>query len=76
MSFLSTDNALPYRLGKSTKRRGTETDGLARKIGSGTGAQEFNSQGLIPPDISQASKELQVLCQNLQVGTVTGSDIL
>ncbi|XP_032044259.1 coiled-coil domain-containing protein 138 [Aythya fuligula] len=63
-----TDDTLPSRLGKGTKRRGTQnkTDGLVRKTASGTEAQELNSRGPIPPDTSQSRNKVQVAYQKLQ----------
>lgn len=52
------------------------TDGLVRKILSGTDAQARNSQGLIPPHISQIYDELFVIHQKLQVGTGIALKIL
>jgi len=52
------------------------TNGLVRKIVSGTDAQACNIRGIIPAHISQIYDELFVIHQKLQVGTGIALKIL
>ncbi|XP_010080181.1 PREDICTED: coiled-coil domain-containing protein 138, partial [Pterocles gutturalis] len=63
-----TGSTLPFHLAANTQENSDQniTDGLVRKIMSGTDAQACNSQGLIPPHISQIYDELSVIHQKLQ----------
>lgn len=69
--FLSIGSNLPSHLAANIQENRDQniTTGLVRKIVSGTDAQACNSQGLIPPHISQIYDELFVIHQKLQVGT-------
>lgn len=68
---MSTGLTLPSHLAANTQKNRDQiiNCGLMKKILHGTGAQAGNSQGLIPPHISQIYDELFVIHQKLQVGT-------
>ncbi|XP_009470936.1 PREDICTED: coiled-coil domain-containing protein 138 [Nipponia nippon] len=66
--YVETGSTLSSCLAANTQENSDQdiTNGLVRKILSGTGAQACNSQGLIPPHISQIYDELFVIHQKLQ----------
>ncbi|XP_009707153.1 PREDICTED: coiled-coil domain-containing protein 138, partial [Cariama cristata] len=66
--YMETDSTLPSYLAANTQENSDQniTKDLLRKIVSGTDAQACNSQGLIPPHISQIYDELFVIHQKLQ----------
>ncbi|XP_054688075.1 coiled-coil domain-containing protein 138 isoform X2 [Grus americana] len=66
--YVETGSTLSSHLIANTRQNSDRniTDGLVRKILSGTDAQARNSQGLIPPHISQIYDELFVIHQKLQ----------
>ncbi|XP_035750281.1 coiled-coil domain-containing protein 138 [Egretta garzetta] len=65
--YVGTGSTLPSHLAANTQENSAQniTSGLIRKM-SGTDAQACNSQGLIPPHISQIYDELFVIHQKLQ----------
>ncbi|XP_074992428.1 coiled-coil domain-containing protein 138 isoform X3 [Calonectris borealis] len=66
--YVETGSNLPSHLTANTQENSDQsiTNGLVRKIVSGTDAQACNSQGLIPPHICQIYDELFVIHQKLQ----------
>ncbi|XP_009575778.1 PREDICTED: coiled-coil domain-containing protein 138, partial [Fulmarus glacialis] len=66
--YVETGSTLPSHLTANRRENSDQniTNGLVRKIVSGTDAQACNSQGLIPPHISQIYDELFVIHQKLQ----------
>ncbi|XP_072705907.1 coiled-coil domain-containing protein 138 isoform X4 [Ciconia boyciana] len=66
--YVETGSTLPSYLPANTRENSDQniTNGLVRKTVSGTDAQTCNSQGLIPPHISQIYDELFVIHQKLQ----------
>uniref|UniRef100_A0A8B9M2H8 Coiled-coil domain containing 138 n=1 Tax=Accipiter nisus TaxID=211598 RepID=A0A8B9M2H8_9AVES len=66
--YVETGSNLPSHLAANMQENRDQniTNGLIRKIVSGTDAQACNSQGLIPPHISQIYDELFVIHQKLQ----------
>ncbi|XP_030333003.1 coiled-coil domain-containing protein 138 isoform X2 [Strigops habroptila] len=66
--YVETSSTLPSHLAANTQENSDQsiTNGLLRKIVSGTNAQACSSQGLIPPHISQIYDELFVIHQKLQ----------
>ncbi|XP_010295126.1 PREDICTED: coiled-coil domain-containing protein 138, partial [Phaethon lepturus] len=66
--YVETGSALQSYLAAKTQENSDEniTNGLVRKTVSGTGAQACNSQGSIPPHVSQIYDELFVIHQKLQ----------
>ncbi|CAM9612545.1 unnamed protein product [Bubo scandiacus] len=66
--YMETGSALPSHFAANTQENSDQniTNGLVRKIEGGTDAQACNSQGLIPPHISQIYDELFVIHQKLQ----------
>ncbi|XP_049690305.1 coiled-coil domain-containing protein 138 isoform X4 [Accipiter gentilis] len=66
--YVETGSNLPSHLVANMQENRDQniTNGLVRKIVSGTDAQACNSQGLIPPHISQIYDELFVIHQKLQ----------
>ncbi|XP_061233549.1 coiled-coil domain-containing protein 138 isoform X1 [Neopsephotus bourkii] len=66
--YVETGSTLPSHLAANTQENSDQnvTNGLLRKIISGTNAQACSSQGLIPPHISQIYDELFVIHQKLQ----------
>ncbi|KAM6145656.1 coiled-coil domain-containing protein 138 [Phoenicopterus ruber ruber] len=67
-TYVETGSTLPSYLAANTGENSDQniTNGLVRKIVKGTDAQACNSQGLIPPHISQIYDELFVIHQKLQ----------
>ncbi|XP_069626278.1 coiled-coil domain-containing protein 138 isoform X1 [Haliaeetus albicilla] len=66
--YVETGSNLPTHLAANMQENRDQniTGGLVRKIVSGTDAQACNSQGLIPPHISQIYDELFLIHQKLQ----------
>ncbi|XP_010016044.1 PREDICTED: coiled-coil domain-containing protein 138, partial [Nestor notabilis] len=66
--YVETGSTLPSHLAANTQENSDQniTNGLLKKIVSGTNAQACSSQGLIPPHISQIYDELFVIHQKLQ----------
>ncbi|XP_065533894.1 coiled-coil domain-containing protein 138 isoform X2 [Lathamus discolor] len=66
--YVETGSTLPSHLAANTQENSDQniTNGLLRKILSGTNAQACSSQGLILPHISQIYNELFVIHQKLQ----------
>ncbi|KAM6098707.1 coiled-coil domain-containing protein 138 isoform 2-T3 [Theristicus caerulescens] len=66
--YVKTGSTLPSHLAANIRENSDQdiTSGLIRKIVSGTDAQACNSQGFIPPHISQIYDELFVIHQKLQ----------
>ncbi|XP_065701440.2 coiled-coil domain-containing protein 138 isoform X2 [Patagioenas fasciata] len=66
--YVETGSTLPSRLGANTRENSDQsiTNALARRIVNEADVQACNSQGLIPPHISQIYDELFVIHQKLQ----------
>ncbi|XP_017939498.1 coiled-coil domain-containing protein 138 [Manacus vitellinus] len=66
--YMETGHTLPSHLAANTQENSDQNigSGLLKKIVRGTDAQACNSQGLIPPHISQIYDELFVIHQKLQ----------
>ncbi|KAM8821010.1 coiled-coil domain-containing protein 138 isoform 2-T2 [Eudromia elegans] len=66
--YMETDDTLLSRLSANTQMCSDQnnTNGLVRKTVNGTETRTHNSQGLIPPHISQIYDELFVIHQKLQ----------
>ncbi|XP_071663872.1 coiled-coil domain-containing protein 138 isoform X5 [Patagioenas fasciata] len=71
--YVETGSTLPSRLGANTRENSDQsiTNALARRIVNEADVQACNSQGLIPPHISQIYDELFVIHQKLQLNDVT-----
>ncbi|XP_062462861.1 coiled-coil domain-containing protein 138 isoform X2 [Pezoporus occidentalis] len=66
--YVETGSTLPFHLAANTQENSDQnvTNGLLRKIISGTNAAACSTQGLIPSHISQIYDELFVIHQKLQ----------